>query len=114
MKIDWAYLRKGWKSCINSQEVLETHQVSINEVVDARKERFDAEKVWDLLHKAKSITTAKGKNVQTWDPEVDDKTTILKHVMGPSGNLRAPAYRTEDDFVIGFNSEFYDKWLTEK
>ena len=83
-------------------------------MVDARKERFDAERVWDLLHNAKSITTAKGKKVQTWDPEVDDKTTILKHVIGPSGNLRAPTYRIGDEFLVGFNSELYDKWLTEK
>ena len=114
MKIDWAYLRKGWKSCINSQEALETHQVSINEVVDARKERFDADKVWGLIHKAKSITTAKGKKVRKWDPMVDDKTAILQHVIGPSGNLRAPAYRVKNEFLVGFNSELYNKWLAEK
>ena len=114
MKIDWAYLRKGWKSCKNSQEVLENHQVAINEVVDARKERIDAGKAWDLIHNVKNITTAKGKKVQRWEPGVDDKTTILKHVMGPSGNLRAPAYRIADEFVIGFNPEFYDKWMAGK
>jgi len=83
-------------------------------VVDARKERIDARKGWDLIHKAKSITTVKGKKVQRWDPGVDDKATILQHVMGPSGNLRAPAYRIEDEFVIGFNPELYDEWMTEK
>ena len=83
-------------------------------MVDARKERFDAEQVWGLLHKAKSITTAKGKKVHKWDPAVDDKNDILKHVMGPSGNLRAPTYRVENEFLVGFNSELYNKWLTEK
>ena len=114
MKIDWAYLRKGWKSCINSQEVLETHQISINKVVDARKERFDADKVWGLIHEAKSITTAKGKKVRKWDPAVDDKNDILKHVIGPSGNLRAPAYRVKNEFLVGFNPELYNTWLAEK
>ena len=114
MKIDWAYLRKGWKSCKNSQEVLENHQVTIKEEVDARKDRFDAKRVWDLLHKAKTITTAKGKKVQRWDPGVDDKTTILQNVIGPSGNMRAPTYRMKDEFVVGFNSEFYDKWITDE
>ena len=114
MKIDWAYLRKGWKSCTNSQEVLENHKVTIKEVVDARKERFDSKKVWNLLHKAKTVTTAKGKKVQRWDPVVDDKAAILKHVIGPSGNLRAPAYRTKDEFIVGFNKELYDTWMKEK
>jgi hypothetical protein len=67
-----------------------------------------------LIHKAKSITTAKGKKVRKWDPAVDDKNEILKHVMGPSGNLRAPTYRIGNDFVVGFNSELYNKWLAEK
>ena len=83
-------------------------------MVDARKERFGAEKSWDLLRKAKSITTAKGKKVRKWDPMVDDKTAILQHVIGPSGNLRAPAYRVKNEFLIGFNSELYNKWLAEK
>jgi hypothetical protein len=83
-------------------------------VVDARKERFDADKVWGVIHKAKSITTAKGKKVRKWDPAVDDKNDILKHVIGPSGNLRAPAYRVKNEFLVGFNSELYNKWLAEK
>jgi hypothetical protein len=83
-------------------------------VVDARKERFDANKVWGLIYKAKSITTAKGKKVRKWDPALDDKNDILKHVIGPSGNLRAPAYRVKNEFLVGFNSELYNKWLAEK
>jgi len=36
---------------------------------------------------------------------------VLKHAMGPSGNLRAPTYRVGDRFVIGFNVELYEDWL---
>jgi hypothetical protein len=57
-------------------------------VVDARKERLDAKKVWDLLHKAKAITTAKGKKIHRWNPSVDDKATILQHVIGPSDSTQ--------------------------
>jgi hypothetical protein len=32
--------------------------------------------------------------------------------MGPSGNLRAPTYRAGDQFVIGFNAELYEDWLS--
>lgn len=69
--------------------------------------RIDADGAWELLSKAKTITTAKGKKVVKWDPTVDEKADILKHVMGPSGNLRAPTYRIKDDFVVGFNPELY-------
>lgn len=83
-------------------------------MVYARDERFDAAKAWNLLHKAKTITTAKGKKVQKWDPEADDKAAILQQVLGPSGNLRAPTYRIKDTFVVGFNPDFYSKWVAKK
>jgi len=42
---------------------------------------------------------------------VDDKSTILQHVIGPSGNLRAPTYRIKNKFIVGFNQEFYEQWM---
>ncbi|MCD6187687.1 MAG: hypothetical protein J7K09_05925 [Desulfuromusa sp.] len=37
----------------------------------------------------------------------DEKEDVLKRVMGPSGNLRAPTLRIKNQFVIGFNLEMY-------
>ncbi|MBC2714016.1 MAG: hypothetical protein HF978_01795 [Desulfobacteraceae bacterium] len=89
--------------------MLDEKQVIIKATVNARKERIDADAAWDLLQSATSITTAKGKKIRDWNPETDDKADILKQVMGPSGNLRAPALRIKDTFVIGFNKELYDQ-----
>ena len=90
MKIDWAYLRKGWTSCKNAQEFLENKKISTTETVDARKERINAENAWKILKSAQRITVAKGKKIQHFEQVVQEKETILKQVMGPSGNLRAP------------------------
>ena len=113
MHVQWAYLRKGWTSCKNAQEVLETTKVSFEEIVDARKVRFDEKAAWEIVKEAKTITIAKGKKVTTWDPKVDKPELILKQVMGPSGNLRAPTYRVSDRIIIGFNPELYQAWLKE-
>ena len=107
MIIDWAYLRKNWTSCQKAQEVLEAKQIKITTVTDARKERFDANAAWDLIKSAIQITTAKGKKVVSWNPQVDDKEAILRDVMGPSGNLRAPAFQIQQEFIVGFNPELY-------
>jgi hypothetical protein len=80
-------------------------------VVDARKNRYAADAVWDLLQQATTIVTAKGKKVQTWQPQTDAREAILKQAMGPSGNLRAPTLRRGDQIVIGFNADFYAQWL---
>lgn len=85
--------------------------MTIRTVIDARKTRIDAEEAWELLHGATTITTAKGKTVHQWHPARDDKASILKEVMGPSGNLRAPALRAGNEFIIGFHAEQYERWL---
>lgn len=54
---------------------------------------------------------AKGKKVQRFERVREEKAAILQQVMGPSGNLRAPTYRVKEDFVVGFQPEFYAQWL---
>ncbi len=72
---------------------------------------MDEAATWELLKRSKKIIIAKGKKVQTWNPQSDSKVEILKQAMGPSGNLRAPTIRTGEEFVIGFNAELYKEWL---
>lgn len=83
-------------------------------MADARKIRLESNVAWGLLKGAKKITTAKGNKIRTWNPGKDKKAEILKHVIGPSGNLRAPTYRVKDEFIIGFNPELYNEWLGGK
>ncbi|MBU2538283.1 MAG: hypothetical protein KKH22_07575 [Proteobacteria bacterium] len=83
-------------------------------MVDARTVRMDGAAAWELLRTAAKITVTKGKTVSELNPKQDTKETILKQVMGPSGNLRAPTLRTGDTFVVGFHADFYKQWLTGK
>ena len=61
------------------------------------------------MESASLILTGKGKKRQEWNPNSDDKATILKDVIGPSGNLRAPTWRIGNEFVVGFNPELYEE-----
>lgn len=81
-------------------------------MIDARKERIDADAAWSLLKKAGSVTVAKGKKFQRFENVTGEKTELMKQVMGPSGNLRAPTYRVGNDFVVGFNADLYSAWTT--
>jgi len=62
-----------------------------------------------LLQSASLIRTGKGKKTNVWNPSTDSKEEILKDVMGPSGNLRAPAWRIGTEFIVGFNPELYQE-----
>ena len=85
--------------------------MTIAEVVDARKMKIPVDKAWDQLKNASMISVAKGKKILKFDVATDDKDEILKRVMGPSGNLRAPTYRVGDTFVVGFNLDLYIEWV---
>jgi hypothetical protein len=58
----------------------------------------------------------RGKNVVEFDlsTERPDDETLLKHLLGPTGNLRAPTVRVGDTLAVGFKEEAYRKLLGVK
>ena len=49
------------------QEFFGRKQVTIEEVVDARKEALDADRAWALLQVARAVTVARGKGFVRFD-----------------------------------------------
>ena len=72
------------------QEVLDTNNLQAENRSDARKEKLEADAVWDLMGNAEQIVVAKGKKVETFVPNEDVRESILQVVLGRSGSLRAP------------------------
>jgi arsenate reductase-like glutaredoxin family protein len=68
-----------------------------------------------VLSEANRILVAKGKKVVVFDMKKvpPERAELLKHVMGPSGNLRAPAIRAGKTLLVGFNDEAYDEVFGE-
>ena len=110
-KINWGYFRNGWNSCKKAQEVLDAKNISVEKIVLANKEKIDGDVAWGMLESATLIRTGKGKKLQEWNPKSDKKAEILKDVIGPSGNLRAPTWKIGDEFLVGFNPELYEEYF---
>ncbi|MCE2401302.1 hypothetical protein J4G08_10490 [Candidatus Poribacteria bacterium] len=89
------------------QEVLDTHNLEAKDRTDARKEKLEADAVWDLIESAERIVVAKGKSIETFVPAEDDRDSILKAVLGRSGSLRAPTVKTGNVFFVGYNDALY-------
>ena len=83
----------------------------MNEITNASKEKIDANQAWEMIKSASSIHVAKGKKTISWNPKSDDREEILKTVMGPSGNLRAPTWMIGNDILVGFSEEQYQQVL---
>jgi arsenate reductase-like glutaredoxin family protein len=64
-----------------------------------------------LVRGASQIIVARGKKVATFDlrKHPPDETTLLKHLLGPTGNLRAPTILKGRTLLVGFNAEAYEK-----
>ncbi len=76
---------------------------------DASKERHGAAEALALARAADRVIVARGKKVVTFDMKADppDEETLLTHLLGPTGNFRAPAVRRGSTLIVGFNDEAY-------
>jgi arsenate reductase-like glutaredoxin family protein len=85
----------------------------VKEEVNARKTTFQREEALALVRKAKEVYAAKGKKVVHFDMKKDkpDDEELAKVLLGPTGNLRAPALRIGKTLVVGFDEETYKEVL---
>lgn len=81
--------------------------------VNARKERLDAGTTRALLSSVSDVVAVKGKKTLRFslDASATPSDGLLAAVMGPSGNLRAPALRVGTTLVVGFRPDLYEEIL---
>ncbi len=112
-KIDWSYHRAGCETCRKAQSWIGARNIAIKMEVNARKDRIGPSEALELLHPVHHLHIAKGKSHVHIDLKksrpADDE--ILKLIIGPSGNLRAPTLRIGKKLLVGFNEEMYENNL---
>jgi hypothetical protein len=83
--------------------------------VDAKKKAIDRAGAIALAREAATVYATKGKNVLHLDMKTNPSDEeIAALVVGPSGNLRAPALRLGKTLLIGFDEATYATLLTPK
>lgn len=85
----------------------------MGETVVANKVKLGAAEALALARKAKRVVAARGKQVQTLEVKKGGATDdeLLAMLLGPTGNLRAPAAVVGDTLVVGFSPEAYREVL---
>src|SRR5436309_10217695 len=101
-------------TCTRAQEFLAKHKLDVAEQTEAAKEKRGARDALALARSVDRIIVARGKKVQTFDMKKDppDDETLLKQLLGPTGNLRAPTMRKGKILLVGFQEEEFGKILT--
>ncbi len=81
--------------------------------MDAKKERFGESEALALLKGMTKMLVAKGKKVTEVDLKKDrpDDAALVKMMLGPTGNLRAPTIKAGKTLLIGFHAETYEEVL---
>src|SRR5947207_14820459 len=100
-------------SCRKAQGFLESNAVAVAETTDAKKERKGRAEALALARSAARVVVGRGKKVVTFDmrnaPPDDD--TLAAHLLGPTGNLKAPTLRIGDTLLVGYNEAAYQQVL---
>ena len=84
------------------------------EEVNAKKDTYGEAEAMSLLKGINEIYAAKGKKVVHLDLKKEKPTQdeVKKVVLGPTGNLRAPALRKGKTLIVGFDHEIYQKFFS--
>lgn len=91
--------------------MFDKQKIEITESADARKQPLADEGAWKILRGAGEIIVGKGKKILRFAPSDQNRVEILANCLGRTGNLRAPALKLGNKYIIGFNEEMYEKYL---
>ena len=82
-------------------------------IADAKKERLGPKDALKLARAASEIYVAKGKKVVHFNLKHDHPSDaeLLAVLLGPSGNLRAPAMRAGKLLLVGFDPDTFAQLL---
>ena len=80
----------------------------MKETVDAKAKLGKSDAI-KLAKASSKVVIAKGKKVTTFSMKKDapDEATLAAHLLGPTGNLRAPTIVRGKTLLVGFNEEVY-------
>lgn len=91
--------------------MLDGKKIRISETVDAKKLKLAHAQAWNLLKKGREIIVGRGKKFHVFSPSETNKDVILSQCLGRTGNLRAPALKIGNRYIIGFNEDMYLKYI---
>ena len=84
--------------------------------MNANKTRIDPAAALALLVGIDTVVAIRGKKVEVFDLTADPpgNDALLAHLIGLTGNLRAPTARVGRTLVVGFNADAYRRVLGSK
>jgi arsenate reductase-like glutaredoxin family protein len=111
--LDWFYSRSGCKACSKAKEFLDRNGILPAVVANANRVRFDRLRAFRLAKQVDEVYATRRKfivHLNLKSPKCDG-ATLARAILGPSGNLRAPAFRSGRTMVVGWDEGTYVRVL---
>jgi hypothetical protein len=82
-------------------------------MVDAGKQRRGRDEALTLAKSVERVVVGRGKKVVVFDMQKapPDDDILAAHLLGPTGNLKAPTLRLGQTLLVGFSEEAYRQEL---
>jgi hypothetical protein len=103
--------------CKKAQGFLEANDYAAPaEVLDAGKNKRGRDEALKLAKSVSTVVVARGQKVVTFDMRAapPDDDTLAAHLLGPTGNLKAPTLRVGQTLLVGFGEPAYKQTLGAK
>jgi hypothetical protein len=98
--------------CQKAQGFLESHAVDVAERTDAGKQKRGRAEALALAKSVDQVVVGRGKKVVTFDMSAPpDDDTLAAHLLGPTGNLKAPTVRRGRTLLVGFSEAAYQQFF---
>ncbi len=112
--IDWMYDRKACATCKKARGFMEQVACTVLDRIDATKVKKGPAEALELLKDVETLIAVKGKKIYRFNlkSERPDDETLLSHLIGPTGNLRAPTARIGSILLVGFDEATYQEVLS--
>ena len=85
---------------------MEANKIEISESVPASR-KLQAKDARELLKSVSKLIVAKAKKVNEFSVKDRVSRDAVEAMLGPTGNLRAPAIRSGKTMLVGFNDEVF-------
>ena len=101
-------------TCKKTQGYLAKHGITATEEVNAKNHTMGEKEALKLAREVDHVYAAKGKKLVHLDLKKDkpNDEALKSILLGPTGNLRAPALRKGRTLIVGFDEETYRKLMS--
>ncbi len=109
-KVQWHYHRNGCISCKRALDFMNQHDIKASETVSSNK-KLQSKDAAALAAQASKVIIAKGNKVTEFNMKESTPDDVSEHMLGPTGNLRAPTLVVGKTLLVGFNQDVYTRIL---